>query len=385
MSQALLRRMALKAYATGYEHVARPLTFRHTAQASHERMLALLRWLDVQEWAVATLEVMNRAFFPQASTHVGGVTLPHPLILSAGLVKGDGFTDEEAAVCAAHRRNIIPGWRSVPALVGPVEFGSFTRWPRAGNLGEVLWRDEGTQSTQNRIGLKNPGIRAAAQFLGVWRAQLPSVFGINIAPSPGADDETARKEILEALALLFDAGVQPAWLTLNLSCPNTEDDAGARQTEAAARLLAGQVVDFLSPRKTPLWIKIAPDLSDEQYRALLRVFADTGVSAVIATNTLPRPVPNHASVTAGAGGGWLRPYSLRIVKLLAEERTRHGYPVDIVASGGVLSSRHLHQFREAGAQAFQYWSALVYRGPLAAALLHAEASYEEGHHDNTGA
>ena len=63
----------------------------------------------------------------------------------------------------SHRgRDVVPGWRSLPALVGAVEFGSYTRHPRLGNPGRVVWRDHATRSMQNRIGLRNPGARAAA-------------------------------------------------------------------------------------------------------------------------------------------------------------------------------------------------------------------------------
>lgn len=383
MTNATLQTALLRVCGAAYTHIARPLVFRQGAGAAHEQMLTLLRRLDEQPAALAGLRQARAALFPREETAVGGVTLPGPLMLAAGLVKGDGFESEAAAAHAARSRNIMPGWRSVQALVGPVEFGSFTRWPRAGNRGEVIWRDAATQSTQNRIGLKNPGIRAAAQFLGARLDDLPPVFGVNIAPSPGADDETAREEVLEALTLLFETGVRPTWLTLNLSCPNTEDDPGARQTEVAARALCRAAVDVLAGYDIPLWVKLGPDLSGEQYRALMRAFADTGVRAVIATNTLPRRAPNSAATVAGVGGGWLRPYALPVVRLLAEERARHGYPVDVIACGGVLDGATLNAYRQAGAQGFQYWSALVYRGPLAAAVIPMEAhATREDCHDH---
>ena len=91
------------------------------------------------------------------STRVGRVVLDSPLILAAGLVKGEGFATERAALQAvAEGRNIIPGWRSVPALLGPVEMGSFTPQPRLGNSGQVLWRDTGGRNLLNRVGLRNP-------------------------------------------------------------------------------------------------------------------------------------------------------------------------------------------------------------------------------------
>ncbi len=139
----------------------------------------------------------NRAAFPELPTRVGGVELPHPLIVGAGLVKGDGFAHEDEALAAVRAGcDIVPGWRSLPALVGPVEFGSFTRHPRLGNRGRVLWRDSDTRSMQNRVGLRNPGARAGAAHLARHAAELPPVWGLNLAVSPGVTDiEQSQREI----------------------------------------------------------------------------------------------------------------------------------------------------------------------------------------------
>ena len=346
----------------------RPLIFRSSAQHAHERIMALLRTLDQQAWMTGVLRQFNQWAFDPQPVQVGGVTLPYPLMLAAGFVKGDGFADEDVALVAMSQgRNIIPGWRSMPALVGPVEFGSFTRWPRLGNPGTVMWRDAGTRSTQNRVGLRNPGARAAAAFLAQNKAHLPPIFGINIAVSPGVDDPAQQQQdVLEALDYFHTAGITPAWFTLNISCPNTEDDPGGHQTEAHTRSLCAAVAGQV---QTPLWVKISPGLADEQYAILMRVFAETGVQAVIATNTISQPVPGQPAVTAGVGGGRLHEQALAATIRLQQEKTRHQYPVDVIACGGMLDSASYRAFAQAGAQAAQYWSALIYRGPLAAALI----------------
>lgn len=356
-----------------YERAARPLIFRRSAGSAHALALRLLATLD-NAAGTALLAATRRLTTPSQPVHVGGVTLPLPLMLAAGFVKGAGFGDEAAALAAAQTRNIIPGWRAMPALAGPVEFGSFTRWPRTGNAGVVMWRDIATRSTQNRVGLRNPGVRAAALFLGARRKHLPSVWGVNLAPSPGVDDDdTLRAELLDAVSLLLDAGLTPGWLTLNLSCPNTEDDPGARQTARQADMLTSALARRLESARVPLWVKLGPALGDEQYRVLLDVCAASGVRAIIATNTLGRPAPGQRDVTAGVGGGAIHAHALSALRLLADQRERNGNDVDLIGCGGVLDGPTLCAFLDAGASAVQYWSALVYRGPLAAATIATEA------------
>jgi len=378
---AIARSGVLYAHHAMYEWLLRPALFRSSAQVTHERLLRWLRWADGQPWLHPVLGFSRRAAFPPMQMTAGGVTLASPLILAAGLVKGDGFETETVALDAVRRgRNIIPGWRCLPRLVGLVEFGSFTRWPRLGNSGTVVWRDVPTRSTQNRVGLRNPGAVAAAAFLEAHRRELPAQFGINVAVSPGVDDPSQQtEEVLAALSAFIERGVHPTWFTLNLSCPNAEDDPRGHQTAEEARQICGAVIDRLrsagqeSGSVIPLWVKVGPDLGDGQYRTLMRVFQETGVRAVVATNTLPMPSPDDPGVTAGVGGGRLHSRTVEVATLLMQEKLAQGYQVDVIGCGGVQDGATYRDFARLGIMAVQYWTALVYRGPLAAALIINEA------------
>lgn len=358
----LTRDALLAVYRLAYRSVLRPLIFTMDAQTAHTRMLDVLRYFDDH---AELLETIRRLTFREVPTQAGGVELKAPLMLAAGFVKGHGYATEAEALAAVRSgENIIPGWRSMPALVGAVEFGSFTRYPRLGNSGAVVWRDVTTRSTQNRIGLKNPGAVAAAEFLAA--RPLPEIFGINIAVSPGVDDPAQeQQEVIEAIEAFRSRGVRPTWLTLNISCPNTEDDPGNHQTETRTRQLVRQVINGLE--KLPLWVKISPNLAESQYETLMRVFADEGVAAVVATNTRPELSP--AATTAGVAGGRLHQQAVQVVRWLAQTRKQHGSPVDIIGCGGVQTPADYYNFRQSGAAAVQYWSALIYEGPLAAALI----------------
>jgi dihydroorotate dehydrogenase len=357
----------LNLYKLAYRKLMRPLLFRLDAQTAHERVIDLIGRLDSYP---TLLRQLHTRLFPVIPTPIGPITLDSPIIIAAGLVKGHGFRQEALALEAVARgENIIPGWQSVPALCGPVEFGSFTRHPRIGNQGRVIWRDVHTRSTQNRIGLKNPGAIAAAEFLR--SRPLPPQFGINIAVSPGLSDPAQEiTEAVEAFEAFLQRGVRPTWFTLNLSCPNTEDDPGDHQTEGRTRDLCAKVIARLE--NTPLWVKIGPNLAESQYRTLMRVFHEVGVSAVIATNTLPMPTPEDSRVMAGVGGGNLAAHALRVTRFLTEEKRRHGYTIAIVGCGGVDHAPSFHTFRAYGAAAVQVWSLLVYEGLLGAALILAE-------------
>ncbi len=362
----LLRSAFLEANKHTYR-LLRPLLFTRTGHQAHEDVLRLMKHLDQQATAQKLIEGIHHLAFTPQPVRVGGVLLPHPFILAAGFVKGEGFNNEEAALQAvAEGHNIIPGWRTMPQLVGGVEFGSFTRWPRKGNFGTVIWRDKRTHSTQNRVGLKNPGARAAACFLSKHAAALPPTYGINIAISPGlSDPQQEQAEVIESIEAFIQQNVLPSWFTLNISCPNTEDDPGNHQTEKKTWALCKDIVAHLRQTGIPLWVKISPGLATSQYEILMHVFYEVGVKAVIATNTLAQPAPDATNHLAGVGGGTLHPAAIAAVEALAAADRS----VDIIGCGGVQNAPSYHKFAQYGVKAVQYWSAMVFHGPLVAAMI----------------
>jgi dihydroorotate dehydrogenase len=379
------RKIFVKAMDIVYRYSIRPLIFMTSAQGAHRRLMRIPAWLDRSNLTIRIFKFIHRLAYQKHETEAGGVQLPYRFILAAGLVKGKGFNSEQEALDAvAAGVNIIPGWRCVPALLGAVEFGSFTRWSRVGNPGIVVWRDQQTQSTQNRIGLTNPGVHAAATFLCKHIHQLPVCFGVNIALTPGVDDPDQQEcEVVEAFSAFIERRVIPSWFTLNVSCPNTEDDPEGNQTEVLTRQLCAAAISYLCDAglEIPLWVKISPGLSDQQISALMRVFHETGVRAVVATNTLPQPAPDGSNHVAGVGGGRLFAEALDTVNKLHQEKLKHGYAVDIIGCGGILDGETVHHYLTAGVSAMQYWSAIIYRGPLASAILESELSKDYAKHN----
>lgn len=385
-----MKRLATNIARTAANTTARAFFLRFKPERSHRLMEKTLACLDDHPRclnALGRLGLKSRTAAQTTHTQIGNVSLPSPLILGAGLVKGHGFTRQADALAAVARgENIIPGWRSVPAIAGAVEFGSFTPQPRPGNSGPILWRDRRRKNLHNRVGLRNPGIAAATEFLSARTGQLPEIWGVSLAPDPEEADRQRRLETLAGAArALADRGLTPSWVTVNLSCPNAEPEAGQRlpdtQSPDEARQLCAAVRREL-PAEVSIWAKVGPGFSAGLYVELAHALAQAGTEAVIATNTLAGMLPGASPPnvttpgdprhTAGMGGAGLLPHALRSVQVLSS--ATQNLPLDVIGCGGVMDGNALLRYQLAGAKAVQYWSALVYRGPLAADIISREVA-----------
>lgn len=368
----VLRRLILATYEIKYA-VLRYALFRLQANTSHELVHDFLERWDDNAFLQNILRRLGQFLRPAAPVRVGSVDLPQPFMLAAGWCKGQGYDNEVQALAEVVRdRNLLPGWRTWPHLTGPVEFGSYTRWPRQGNQGRTMWRFTAARGLGNRVGLRNPGIRAVAAFLATHRDMLPETWGINLAGSPGVEDpKEVYSEIVESLAYLEDARVSPDWLTLNVSCPSNDEDASLQQSEAYLRsLLDG--VRAGAPSSLPIWLKVSPCLTASQYSQILLLAVEYGIKAIVATNTRQEQEEANDSTWGASGGLLAADARAALVKLVSLQRM-HGAPIDIIACGGVGHGKDLHMLRQLGVKAWQYHSALVYRGPLAATLIFWEA------------
>ena len=334
-----------------------------SSHEAHESAMKWLRFLDDHHYLIPTIK------HEQIETEAGDIVLPHPMILAAGFVKGEGFSSEDEAMRSVTRgENIIPGWRSMPSLAGTIEIGTFTPCPRLGNTAISMWRNTANRSLYNRVGLKNPGVRAASVFLAERQDYLPSIYGISLAADPDTTDMSKKCEgIASAINCLMSSDLKPSWITLNLSCPN----AGMRYGESPASAEA----IILSARKelsedVPLWVKISPDMKVSEYRDMVSVFESNKVSAIIAVNSSVTSKPDLTGFgeTSGMSGEQLKPLAVAAVSYLSQITS-----IDIIGCGGIMKGSDMLDFRNAGAKAFQYWSALVYKGFAAARLIHNES------------
>lgn len=327
-----------------YPLLFRTVLSRMDSEAAHHLGMRVIRLLGARPLASAV-----RAFTrPDESLVVEalGLRFPSPFGVAAGF-------DKDAR-----------GALGLGALgFGHVEVGTVTAVPQEGNPRPRLFRLIPDRALVNRMGFNNRGAHAAAARLRALRRRRDRpILGVNIGKSrvvavDEAIDDYVRSAML--LAPLAD------YLAVNVSSPNTP---GLRTLQAVSTLapLLRAVQDAAGA--TPLLVKIAPDLDDEEIDAIARLAVDLGLQGIIATNTtISRSgLRTDPAVVAAAGEGGLSGAPLKQRSLEVLRRVRAVVPDEfcVISAGGVETAADVRERLDAGATLVQGYTAFLYRGPF---------------------
>ncbi|WP_410217863.1 quinone-dependent dihydroorotate dehydrogenase [Paracoccus sp. (in: a-proteobacteria)] len=283
-------------------------------------------------------------------TSVAGIVLPNPIGLAAGYDKNG--------------RVIAPLMRSG---FGFIEIGAATPRAQAGNPKPRLFRLTPQQAIINRFGFNNEG----AETIGRRLADRPA--GVPVGLNLGANKDSADRAD-DFSRVLKTAGATADFVTVNVSSPNTEKLRDLQGADALAALL-DRVISTRDgmARRIPVFVKIAPDLTDAEIGQIAAVTREAKLDGIIATNTtLSRDgaAGPHAAEAGGLSGRPLFQRSTRVLALLYRET---GGSIPLIGVGGISGPDDVWEKLRAGATAVQLYSAMIFQGlsvapRLAAAL-----------------
>src|SRR5436190_2706659 len=324
---------------SGYELFVRPLLFSLDPETAHHVTMRLLGRASHFDVALRPL----RLFRPTSKRiTLFGLNFPNPIGLAAGLDK-NGVA--------------LPAWAALG--FGFIEIGTVTAKPQPGNPKPRIFRLPEQQALINRLGFNNDGAEAIAQRLAALHdsGRWPAVpVGINIGKSRTTPLEEATDDYLYSFRMLRDFA---DYITLNISSPNTPGLRELQEPEKLSELLYAIGKEARTAPK-PVVVKISPDLSGIELKAILAVCEENGVSGIIATNT----TLDHSSIApqldqaGGLSGAPLRDKSTALVREIAARST-----IPVIASGGIFDTESAREKFHAGAVLIQLYTGLVYRGP----------------------
>lgn len=284
---------------------------------------------------------------PILKTKAFGVEFPNPVGLAAGLDKNGEYID---------------------ALLGLgfgfVEIGTTTPRPQEGNEKPRMFRLPDKQAVINRLGFNNTGVDALVK--NVEKAARKGILGINIGKNKDTPNDKAIDDYIYCLERVYTLS---DYVTVNISSPNT---TGLRdlQTEEYFRRFINELREVqeelsgVNGFKTPMLIKIAPDLTEAALDGMAEVLNAAQVDGVIATNTtIDRMEIKGNKYEYEVGGLSGKPLYGRSTAVLRRLRTRLNDNIPLIGVGGILSGADAAGKVAAGASLVQFYTGLIYRGP----------------------
>lgn len=247
---------------------------------------------------------------------------------------------------------------------GHIEVGTVTAHPQEGNSRPRLFRLQTDRALINRMGFNNDGAVVVAPRL---RRRRGPIVGVNIGKSRAVDVDDARGDYLASTRLLAPVA---DYLVVNVSSPNTPGLRGLQELDKLEPLLRDVKAEA---GKTPVLVKIAPDLTDRAIDSVADLVLLVGLDGIIATNTtLSREglATSAAEVESmGAGGLSGPPLAERSAHIVRRLRDRVGADLCIISVGGVTTAKDVADRLSAGATLVQGYTAFLYEGPFWAARL----------------
>ncbi|RWX16381.1 quinone-dependent dihydroorotate dehydrogenase [Rhizobium hidalgonense] len=282
---------------------------------------------------------------PRLRQTVAGLTFENPLGMAAGY-------DKNAEVPEA----------LLKLGFGFTEIGTVTPQPQAGNPRPRIFRLVEDEAVINRLGFNNEGHDAAYVRLAALTGG--GMIGVNIGANKDSEDRIA--DYVAGIRRFYSVA---RYFTANISSPNTPGlrDLQARESLAAllsAVLAARDEMAATSGCRIPVFLKIAPDLTEEGMDDIAAEALSHALDGLIVSNTtLSRDGLKDQRQAKEAGGLSGVPLFEKSTAVLARMRKRVGPDLPIIGVGGVSSAETALEKIRAGADLVQLYSCMVYEGP----------------------
>jgi len=252
---------------------------------------------------------------------------------------------------------------------GHIEIGTVTPRPQDGNPRPRIFRLKEDRALINRMGFPGKGADFVHQQLTAFMRQASDperhpIVGVNIGKNKDTPNERA---IDDYRSLMLRFAEIADYLVINISSPNT---VGLRDLQARAAL-EGMLAALADARqtltpdaaRTPLLLKLSPDLTPAELRDAVDTALGHGIDGLVVSNTtLSREglTSPHAAEAGGLSGAPLTQRADAVLDAVARQIQGR---VPIIAAGGVMNVADYRRKLELGASLVQVYSGLVYGGP----------------------
>jgi dihydroorotate dehydrogenase len=321
-----------------YRNLLKPIFFLMDAEKVHDRIILAGKILGSNFLTRGLTGLMFGYQNPMLEQAVLGIKFKNPVGLAAGF-------DKEAHI-AAILSSVGFGFE---------EAGSITALPFIGNPRPWMWRLPKYKALRVNYGLKNSGALNVKKYL--LGKKFDFVLGISVAKTNSkatSEVQAGIEDYFTTYKIFQDIG---DYFTINISCPNTcEASPIFAQPENLDLLLAKL---FSIPKIKPVFVKLSPDLAEDQLTGILQVCNKHPLDGFICTNLTKINVFNHEG-NGGFSGKAVEDLSNR---MLARVYKFYGGKKIIIGCGGVFSAEDAYKKIRLGASLIQLITGMIYEGP----------------------
>lgn len=326
-----------------YKYLLKPVFFRNDPEFIHDAMVSFGEFIG-RFWILKFfLKITYGYKSVELKQNILGINFDNPIGLSAGFDKD------------ARLMNVLPS-----IGFGFEEVGSVTGNYCEGNPKPRLWRMPKSKGLLVYYGLKNRGADKIAESIGTSKYEFP--VGVSVAMTnckANLDIQNAIDDFAKAFRIMESKG---DYVTINISCPNTLGGQPFIDKNNLDQLLAR--LDTIETRR-PVFIKLSPDLNNDELDGLLDVLKSHRVHGVICANLTkkrdnPKIIENDLPLVGGVSGEPVREISNNMISHIYK---REGDRFVIVGCGGVFSAEDAYNKIKLGASLVQMITGLIYEGP----------------------
>lgn len=329
---------------SGLWKVFRKLAFSFDAEHMHELAIKFLKLkssfihTDLPQSSVARSEVFLKRLL--------GLNFPNLVGLAAGF-----DVDAEA----------IPALQALG--FGFIEVGGITEKAQAGNPKPRIFRIPNDSAIINRLNFFNKGAHNLRENLSRLRAKnrIFVPIGINLGKSNFVSIDETPQEYLKTFKIIHEVA---DYITINVSCPNTKD-LQKYQTAASLATLLDTICNYNEQlsKPVPLFLKLGPDLANEEAIACADIALDYGLKGLVVANTTAKRGGLSSEVDYGPGGLSGRPLFERSTQLLRCISKDYQNKLVLIGCGGIMDGPAALAKINAGADLLQVYTGFVYGGP----------------------
>jgi len=334
-------------FCSMYKLLIKPFFFLFNPEKAHYLAMDLLKFTTKIPGGKIILKSIFKA--KENKTEVAGISFSNKVGLAAGFDKDARWIDELALLGFGH-----------------VEVGTLTPKAQPGNDKPRLFRLPLDNGLINRMGFNNGGVEDAAVRLRKRKSNI--IVGGNIGKNKITPNEDALSDYLICLKALHDC---VDYFVVNVSSPNTPGLRELQEKEPLMKILSALAeTNNTFPKPRPIFLKIAPDLTDDQLNDIVEIVLETKIAGVIATNTtisreqLQTNTQTIQSIgMGGLSGAPVRSRSTEVIRYL-NSKSNGAFP--IIGVGGIHTSKDAQEKLNAGAALIQVYTGFIYEGPAIA-------------------